>query len=229
MKKNTAPDLPFFDSNSTEGVHQPNPPSGQAIDPREASPGFEGGLPPIQDGNATNVRRSSKYRASVKMLEENWEGENTIRSTTRARNMEIFDIVQRRAINEIAKGDPEVETAITMPQIIEHFIADTMAGRYSKPSYARYRTALMSEMNIQLRALGDAGEMSEYIEAIAALSQKSTGRIQSSTQTFRWSIRAQRKRSRKKELDGLISKPFSVSCKIAEKKDPEPCFGHGQP
>ncbi|MBW4048334.1 MAG: hypothetical protein HIU89_10460 [Proteobacteria bacterium] len=175
MKNSSGPDGLSFDGDNAEAGHRPHLPSdsNQASDAREEAPTNSNGSPlPPQDSNAAHAGKLSKYRTSVKMLEQHWESEKTIRSTTRARNMEVFDIVQRRAIKEIAKGDPEVEIAITMPRIIEHFIADTMDGHYSKPSYARYRTALMSEMNIQLRTLSEAGEMAEYIEAMAILSQK---------------------------------------------------------
>ena len=175
MKKNRAQEAIFLDGNNADDEQQGHLHADRVIDARKDLTDSEDGPLPPQDSDTARPAKPaklSKYRMSVKMLEENWESQNTIRSTTRARNMEIFDIVQRRAINEIARGNPDVETTITMPQIIEHFIADAMAGHYSKSSYARYRTALMSEMNIQLRVLGDAGEMSEYIDAIAMISQK---------------------------------------------------------
>lgn len=202
MKKSSAREVVFFDGDQAEDDRQDLLPADQSSHAREDLIESEGSTPPAQDGDATNAGKLSKHRRSVKMLQENWENKNTIRSTTRALNMEVFDIVRRRAIKEIGKGDPEIETSIAMPQIIEHFIADAMAGHYSKSSYARYRTALMSEMNIQLRTLGDAGEMSEYIDAIDTLSQ----RINSPKTIFDSSLGIHNKKPTKKIAEKRIGR-----------------------
>lgn len=173
MKNSSEQEDPFFHGNSPESDPQPDTTphltdnalegmTGAESDPIEAS---------SQEPNPARSKPLSRYRKSVKMLRENWETAGTIKATTRAVNMEIFAIVKRRAISDLADGNPDVESSITAPQIIEHFINSAMNGQYSKPACTRYRTAIMSELHIQLKMLGDPQEMSEYVDAIDILSR----------------------------------------------------------
>ncbi len=123
--------------------------------------------------SASGSSKLSKHRTRIKMLEEDLETYKSIWATTRAINMEIFDTIQKRAIDEICIDDPEFESWITLPQIIDHFVSAVRNGQYSKSAYARYRSALLSEMNIQLRALRDGQEIQEFRNAIDVLSHRS--------------------------------------------------------
>ncbi|WP_031409456.1 hypothetical protein [Thiomonas sp. FB-Cd] len=174
MKKNSTEETAVLTGNVAETDEIALKPAQQRIDPQPQPSAQESDLIDTQDSSpdGTATRKLSRYRRSVKLLQENWENHNTIRSTTRATNIEAFNTIRRRAIKDIGRGDPEVETTITMPQIIDHFLSRVMAGDYSRAGYTRYRTSILSEMSIQLKALGDASEMSEYVDAIDKLSQR---------------------------------------------------------
>ena len=170
MKKNSVAETAVLPGNVAETDESAIKPAQPEVQPGDS----ESDRIDTQDSNpdAPGGEQLSRYRRSVKLLQENWENDNTIRSTTRATNIESFNVIRRRAIEDIGQGDPEVEATITMPQIIDHFLSRVMAGDYSRAGYTRYRTALLSEMSIQLKTLGDAGEMSEYVDAIDQLSQR---------------------------------------------------------
>ena len=128
---------------------------------------------PDSRSTEADTKKGSRLRESIKALQKNWETHNTIRATTRAANIEVFKVVRRRAFNAIGQGDPEIESSISMAQVIDHSLSSVMNGDYSRSGYSRYRTALLSEMSIQLKTLDDPKEMSEYIEAIDNLSKRS--------------------------------------------------------
>jgi hypothetical protein len=118
-------------------------------------------------------RTPTKRQRSLDIIAQN-HGDRYVKATTRETNMQIQRAIWKNAIAKLTGGNDESESLITTQQIVQQFLDDANDAVYSKPSYNRYKSALLHEISIWIEEEHAPSKVADYIDAKRLLLQPSS-------------------------------------------------------